>query len=144
MKDELRGIFEKNFSGKTKPLFVFDMANNHRGDVNHGLRIIHEINEACKDFKEEFSFAFKFQYRDLDTFIHPDYKERFDLKLIKRFSETRLKEEEFRLMKEEAEKIGFISMCTPFDENSVDLIEKHNFDVIKIASCSLTDWPLLE
>ncbi|MBU6392008.1 MAG: N-acetylneuraminate synthase family protein, partial [Planctomycetes bacterium] len=33
---------------------------------------------------------------------------------------------------------------TPFDENSVDRIERHGFDIIKIASCSMTDWPLLE
>jgi N-acetylneuraminate synthase len=37
-----------------------------------------------------------------------------------------------------------VAICTPFDERSVDLIEAHGFDVIKIASCSLTDWPLLE
>jgi N-acetylneuraminate synthase len=35
-------------------------------------------------------------------------------------------------------------MCTPFDEDSVDWIEQHGFDMLKIASCSLTDWPLLE
>ena len=35
-------------------------------------------------------------------------------------------------------------MCTPFDERSVDLIEAHDFDIVKIGSCSFTDWPLLE
>ncbi len=34
-------------------------------------------------------------------------------------------------------------MATAFDEPSVDLIEEMNFDIIKIASCSSTDWPLL-
>jgi sialic acid synthase SpsE/mannose-6-phosphate isomerase-like protein (cupin superfamily) len=47
-------------------------------------------------------------------------------------------------LKDEIDKLGFISICTPFDESSVDLIEKHGFDIIKIASCSFTDWPLLE
>ena len=37
-----------------------------------------------------------------------------------------------------------LSYVMPFDENSVDLIEEHNFDIIKIGSCSFTDWPLLE
>lgn len=129
----------KRFS---QTLFVFEMANNHMGDVNHGLRIIRAFHKVSKNF--DFQFGFKFQYRDLDTFIHPDFKGRQDIKYVKRFMETRLREEEFKLLKDELGKLGFVSICTPFDENSVDLIEKHNFDVIKVASCSFTDWPLLE
>jgi sialic acid synthase SpsE/mannose-6-phosphate isomerase-like protein (cupin superfamily) len=123
-------------------LFIFEMANNHMGEVDHGLRIIREIHNVAKEF--DFTFAFKFQYRNLDTFIHPDFQNRKDIKLVKRFLETRLSEEQFRTLKAEVDKLGFISVCTPFDEASVDLIEKHNYDVIKIASCSFTDWPLLE
>jgi sialic acid synthase SpsE/D-lyxose ketol-isomerase len=37
-----------------------------------------------------------------------------------------------------------MSIATPFDENSVDVIEEQDLDIIKIASCSFTDWPLLE
>jgi sialic acid synthase SpsE/mannose-6-phosphate isomerase-like protein (cupin superfamily) len=141
MKEELKHIFDKTNQDK-KHLFVFDLANNHSGDVNRGLQIIREINEVTKNFN--LLFAFKFQYRDLDSFIHPDFKDRKDIKYVKRFSETRLKEEEFKIMKEELDKLEIITVCTPFDEKSVDLIEKQNFDIIKIASCSFTDWPLLE
>lgn len=123
-------------------LFIFEMANNHMGNVNHGLNIIRELHDVCKNFN--FKFAFKFQYRDIDTFIHPDFKKRTDFKYVKRFQETRLSETHQALLKEEVKKLGFISICTPFDETSVDLIEKHNYDIIKIASCSFTDWPLLE
>ena len=35
-------------------------------------------------------------------------------------------------------------MCTPFDEASVDRIVEDGFDILKIAGCSFTDWPLLE
>src|SRR3989344_4935627 len=124
-----------------KPLFIFEMANNHMGDVEHGLKIIREIHKATQEFTDmDWNFAFKFQYRDLDTFIHPDYKDRMDLKYVKRFSETKLTEEEFLALKKEAEKLGFITMCTPFDEASVDLVVKHNYDILKVASCSSTDW----
>lgn len=132
---------EKNAS----PLFVFDLANNHMGDVEHGLKIIREVHEVCEDFSASgWNFAFKFQYRNLDTFIHPDYKDRMDLKYIKRFSETRLNEGEFLILKNEVEKLGFISICTPFDEESVEAVVKHGYDIVKIASASFTDWPLLE
>jgi sialic acid synthase SpsE/quercetin dioxygenase-like cupin family protein len=124
------------------PLFIFEMANNHMGSVEHGLKIIRQFHEVAKDFP--FNFGFKLQYRHLDTFIHPDFQGRDDIKYVKRFSETKLVEEEFLLLKEEMKKYGFTAICTPFDEKSVDLIEKHDFDIIKIASCSFTDWPLLE
>ncbi|MDP2923374.1 MAG: N-acetylneuraminate synthase family protein [Candidatus Omnitrophota bacterium] len=123
-------------------LFIFEIANNHMGDVEHGLRIIREIQEISKDFN--FTFGFKLQYRDIDTFIHPEYRERKDLKYVKRFLETQLSVADFKLLVNEIKKMGFVAVCTPFDERSVDLIEKHSFDIIKIGSCSLTDWPLLE
>ena len=123
-------------------LFVFDMANNHMGDVDHGMRIIQELHRVTSKF--DFSSAIKFQYRDLDTFIHPGYKNNFEFKYVKRFQETRLSDDELFRLKKESDKQGFISMCTPFDENSVDKIVDFGFDIIKVASCSFTDWPLLE
>ena len=123
-------------------LIVFEMANNHMGSLEHGLRIIREIHAACRDLP--FRFGFKLQYRDLDTLIHPAYRNRTDLKYVKRFSETRLEKEQLRELKEAAAALGFVTICTPFDEASVGLIEEHGFDVLKIASCSFLDWPLLE
>jgi sialic acid synthase SpsE/quercetin dioxygenase-like cupin family protein len=125
-----------------KPLFILEMANNHMGDVEHGRRIIRDFAEVAKGF--DYEFAFKLQYRELDTFIHPDFRNRSDLKFVKRFSETRLREEDFLALKDEMIRCGFKTICTPFDEPSVDLIAKHQYDFLKIGSCSFTDWPLLE
>jgi len=33
-------------------LFIFEMANNHMGDVEHGLRIINEIHNVCRNFPQ--------------------------------------------------------------------------------------------
>jgi sialic acid synthase SpsE/quercetin dioxygenase-like cupin family protein len=125
-----------------RPLFIFEMANNHMGSVEHGLTMISAFAEVAKAF--QFQFAFKFQFRDLDTFIHPDYSSRMDIKAVKRFSETRLSRDQYQQLKDSVIAHGFISICTPFDEPSVDRIEDMGFDIIKIASCSFTDWPLLE
>lgn len=125
-----------------KNLFIFDMANNHMGSLEHGLKIIRDFHEVTKRYG--FRCGFKLQYRDLDTFIHPDFKNRQDIKYVKRFSETKLSKDDYKKLRDEIKKCGFIPVCTPFDENSVDLIEKHDFDIIKIGSCSFTDWPLLE
>ena len=123
-------------------LFIFEMANNHCGDVGHGLKIIRAMKAVSKDY--DFHFAFKFQYRDLDTFIHPDYQGRHDLKYIKRFSRTRLGDADFLKMLAEVRQQDFLAICTPFDEKSVDKIVEHGYDIIKIAGCSFTDWPLIE
>lgn len=127
-----------------KFLFTFEMANNHQGDVEHGKRIIREIKKVIEPYEQDFYFAMKFQYRDLDTFIHPDYKERMDIKNVKRFQDTKLSQEQFMELKKEVEAQGMLTMCTAFDEASVNRIQEQGYQIIKIASCSFTDWPLLE
>ena len=127
-----------------EPLFILEIANNHMGSLDHGLEIIKKYSEAISDFKNKFEFVFKLQYRALDTFIHPSFQGRKDIKFVKRFSETRLLEADFIRLIHEIRKQGFRAMCTPFDEPSVDMVEKHGFDYLKIGSCSFMDWPLLE
>lgn len=125
-----------------KPLFIFEMANNHMGDIEHGIRIVHEFKKIVEGI-DEFNFSIKLQHRD-DSFFHPDHIHRQDHKLIKRFVETRLGYDNFKRLTDEIKKCGFLTMCTPWDEKSVDLMEELNYDIIKIASCSFNDWPLLE
>ncbi|MEW6558531.1 MAG: N-acetylneuraminate synthase family protein, partial [Elusimicrobiota bacterium] len=123
-------------------LFVFDMANNHQGNVEHGRKIISAISEICKE--KNIKGVIKFQYRHLNTFIHPDYRNATTPKHILRFLNTRLTEDEFKILVDDIKRNGLITMCTPFDEESVTLIEHHEIEIIKIASCSAQDWPLLE
>jgi sialic acid synthase SpsE/quercetin dioxygenase-like cupin family protein len=125
-----------------RPLIIFEMANNHMGDIGHGLRIVREFKEVADDFPR-FQFSIKLQHRD-ETFFHPDFTSRTDFKYIKRFQETKLGREDFKRLKDAIQDSGFVSMCTPWDEPSVDLMEELGFDIIKIASCSFADWPLLE
>lgn len=127
-----------------KPLFTFEMANNHQGSVAHGKAIIKALGEIILPYKNKFDFAVKFQYRNLDTFIRPDYKGRTDVKNVKRFQETKLSESEFLALKQAVIEAGMHTMCTPFDEISARRVAEHGYDIIKVASCSIGDWPLLE
>jgi sialic acid synthase SpsE/mannose-6-phosphate isomerase-like protein (cupin superfamily) len=126
-----------------KPLVILEMANNHMGNLSHGIRILNEFKAVTAPFEEQFDFSFKLQLRD-DTFIHPDYRNRMDISQIKRFTETKPPQHEFQALKDEIERLGFLSMCTPFDEPSVEIMQQMNFDLYKIASCSFADWPLME
>ncbi|MGC2621115.1 MAG: N-acetylneuraminate synthase family protein, partial [Acidobacteriaceae bacterium] len=125
-----------------RPLFIYEMANNHMGDVAHGIRIVEELRAASQGFP--FAFCVKLQYRDIDTCIHPDWQGRYDLKYVKRFSETRLSWDQYRAIKDAIVDAGFLAMCTPWDEISVDKIAEHGYDFMKVPSCYMTDWPLLE
>lgn len=125
-----------------KPLFTFEMANNHMGDVEHGLRIVREFGKLINEYPE-FNFSMKLQYRD-NTFFHPDHIHRQDHRLIKRFTETRLSDADFKRIVNEIHSVGFISMCTPWDEIAVDYQTNMGVQVLKVASCAFTDWQLLE
>ncbi len=123
-------------------LFIFDLANNHQGDVAHATRIIREAGEVAH--ANGVRAALKFQFRDLDTFVHPTHREGSTNKHIPRFLETRLTDAAYADLTEEVRRNGLITMCTPFDEKSVAKIIDLEIEVVKIASCSAVDWPLLE
>src|SRR5688500_8602136 len=125
-----------------KDLFIYDLANNHQGDKDHAINIINAAGKVTRELGVK--AALKFQFRQLDSFIHPDYKNRTDLKYIKRFSETRIDNSTFRELAKLIKENGMLTMSTPFDEESVDLICDMDLDIIKIASCSADDKPLLE
>lgn len=123
-------------------LFIFEMANSHQGSVEHGKDIIHEMEKIAR--KYNIKAAVKLQYRNLDTFIHPDYKGRKDVNHIPRFESTRLTYDQFTELVEAIRSEGMIAMSTPFDEAGVDWCMDQGLDIIKVASCSSLDWPLLE
>lgn len=122
-------------------LFIFEMANSHQGSVEHGIDIIRAMGRIAR--KYNIRAAVKLQYRELDSFIHPDYKGRTDIKHIPRFESTRLSPEQFNQLAEAIRDEGMIAMSTPFDEASVDLCMDQGLEIIKIASCSSMDWPLM-
>ncbi|MDD3436749.1 MAG: N-acetylneuraminate synthase family protein [Candidatus Gastranaerophilales bacterium] len=128
----------------SKPLFIFELANNHNGKLERGIRIISEIKKQTELYKNDFDFAFKLQYRNLETFIHPDYKKPGEIKCINRLIENKLSNDYLLTLKNEITKQGFTAICTAFDEDSVDLILEHGFEIIKIASCSFCDSKLME
>lgn len=123
-------------------LFVFEMANNHQGSVAHGKKIIRAMGEIAR--RHGIKAAIKFQFRDLDTFVHPAHKKKSQNKHVPRFLSTRLSERDFGELTKEARVEGLVVMATPFDESSVDMAEKLSVEILKIASCSAADFPLLE
>ena len=48
------------------------MANNHQGSVEHAKKIIDEFSSLAK--RMNINAAVKLQFRQLETFIHKDFK----------------------------------------------------------------------
>ena len=48
------------------------MANNHQGSVEHAKKIVDDFADLAN--KRNLNAGVKLQFRNLDTFIHPDYK----------------------------------------------------------------------
>lgn len=126
------------------PLFVFEMANNHNGSVEHGKSIIRAMQQVSEGFFPRFSFAVKLQYRDRDTLLRPEVQARQDVHYIKRFADTALNWGEYEQLRAEIHAAGMLAICTPFDEVSVGKIVEHGFDYIKVPSCYATDVALLK
>ena len=122
-------------------LYVFEMANNHQGSVDHAKKIVDKFGNLSKKYK--LNAAIKLQFRQLGTFIHKDYH-KSDLKYVKRFNETKLSKSQFKEIVEYIKDGGMKCMATPFDNESLSWFNDLDIDIVKIASCSIDDWPLLE
>ncbi len=131
----------KNNKDFFKDLIVLDIANNHFGDLNHSKKIINSFGSIVKKYK--IKATTKFQFRQLPEFIHKDFRGS-NLKYVRRFLDTKLSDTNFFQLFKYIKKNKMLTSCTPFDEASVDKIEKFKFDIIKIASVSATDFNLHE
>tara|TARA_Y100000996_G_scaffold311047_1_gene247459 strand:+ start:1201 stop:2739 length:1539 start_codon:yes stop_codon:yes gene_type:complete len=125
-----------------KPLVIMELANNHMGDVKHTKNIVSGFNKITQKYRNNIEFAIKFQYRNNETFIHDSFKNS-DHSGVKRFESTYLNKKDWKIISSFSKK-KYKLICTAFDESSVDRVVNENFDYLKIASCSITDWPLME
>ncbi len=123
-------------------LFVLEIANNHWGSVERGKKIIHEYSRVIRH--NNVKAAIKFQFRDVDSFIHPDFADREDMRYVWKTKQTKLSEEQLGELVEYTRQQGMHPMATCFDEKSVDLFKRLDLDIMKVASSDINDWPLLE
>lgn len=123
-------------------LFVLELANNHWGSLDRGLRIVGDFAQVVRF--NNVKAAIKLQLRDVDAFIHKDFRQRSDIRYIKKTLDTRLSKQDFIALVQAVRSGGCMTMATPFDEDSVDLCVELGVEIIKIASSDLNDWILIE
>ena len=123
-------------------LFVLEMANNHWGSLDRGLRIVRDFARIVRF--NNVKAAIKLQFRDVDNFVHQQFRHRTDIRYIKKTLDTQLSRDDLFRLVEAIRKSGCIPSATPFDEASVDLCAELGIQIIKLASSDVNDWFLIE
>lgn len=139
-----RGFMVNYKKGKEllQDLFVLELANNHLGSIDRGKNIISQYSKVVRFNK--IKAAIKLQIRDVDNFIHDDYKEDKKSRYITKTLLTKLSKDDYKQLSSKIISSGCIAMATPFDEKSVDTCVELEYPIIKIASSDANDWPLIE
>ena len=123
-------------------LFVLEMANNHWGKVERGLKIISSFAQIVRF--NNVGACIKLQFRQVDQFIHRNFRERTDIRYVKKTLDTKLSKADYATLVKAIKAAGCIPSATPFDEESVDLCVELGLPIIKLASSDANDWFLIE
>jgi sialic acid synthase len=128
-------ILKRNLDNR--PIIIAEVGQNHQGNIKLAKEYINVFSKAGADI-------IKFQSRNNRTlFDAKAYNQIYDNEnsFGKTYGEHResieLKKNELRILVEECKKNRVAFMCTPFDEQSLDLICGIGVNLIKIASFDL-------
>lgn len=138
-------ITENRRIGENEPPFVIaEIGNNHNGDLNLAFKLIKIAKEIGVD-------AVKFQVKDIEKAFS---KELLDAPYVndnsfgKTYREHKIalefSEEQLKQIYDYAKNLDIICFSTPFDTNSVDLLERIDNPIYKISSFHVTDLALIE
>lgn len=126
----------------SKVFIIAEIGNNHNGDVLLAKRLIDEAIASGAD-------CAKFQLRHMDSMYRQsagscqgeDLGAEYTLDLLARFQ---LSIEQMFDVFDYCKLRGIIPLCTPWDANSLEALERYGMPAYKVASADLTNHELLE
>lgn len=129
---------------KSRPLLVAELSCNHCGSLNLAKKIIKEAKAQGADL-------IKFQTYEPETMTLKSEKSVFKIKkglwknkkLWELYDKAKTPFSWQKKLFAYAKKINIPAFSTPYDESALDLLEKINCPIYKIASFELTDLPLI-
>ncbi|WP_186597799.1 N-acetylneuraminate synthase family protein [Synechococcus sp. PROS-7-1] len=129
--------------GDGEPSFVIaEIGNNHNGDIGIALQLIDAAHAAGAD-------CAKFQMRDMSKLysnagdsndMASDLGTQYTLDLLERFQLS--DDELFRCFDYAAGK-GLVPLCTPWDETSLEKLNRWGMEGFKVASADFTNHALI-
>ena len=132
--------------GRDQPCFIIAEAGvNHNGDIKLAKQLIDVAADAGAD-------AVKFQTFHADNIVTRDAEKAEYQKITTSSDESQydmikkleLPDAAFRELSDYARDKGIIFLSTPFDEESVDLLDDIGVPAFKIPSGEITNFPLLK
>ena len=127
--------------GAEKPLVIAELGTSHNGDIAKAREMTAAAAETGAD-------CVKFQMVFADEILHPNTGEVTlpggRIRLYDRFKALETPVEFYTEIKEYAESLGLLFLCTPFGLKSASLLLKIKPKVVKIASPELNFTGLLE
>ena len=126
------------------PFIIAEIGNNHNGNLDTAMKLIKSAKDAGAD-------AVKFQVKNIEKSFS---KELLDSSYVnensfgKTYREHKMAleflEEQLKQLYNYAAKLGIICFSTPFDIDSVELLERIGNPIYKISSFHVTDLDLIE
>jgi N-acetylneuraminate synthase len=125
----------------TRAFVIAEIGNNHNGSMERALNMVDRAVEMGAD-------CAKFQMRHLDQVYRrrslekngEDLGTEYILDLLSRFE---LSLEEHRQVADYCKKKGILYLCTPWDLQSIRILENMEVTAYKVASADLTNLPLI-
>ena len=127
-----------------EPAFIIaEIGNNHNGSLDLAKKLVDEAVKAGAD-------CAKFQMRSMNQLyrskgeasdISEDLGAQYTLDLLARFQ---LKTEELFLIFDYCKKQGIVPLCTPWDKESLSLLEGYGMQAYKLASADLSNHELID
>ena len=134
----------KTIGEKEEPFIIAEIGNNHNGSLDTAKKLIESAKESGAD-------AVKFQVKNIEKSFA---KELLDSPYVnensfgKTYREHKMalefSEEQMKQLYDFAAKIDIICFSTPFDIDSVDMLERIENPIYKISSFHVTDLKLIE
>ena len=130
----------KVFSNASNNIYVIcEIGVNHNGDFDLGKSLIKSAYEAGSD-------AIKLQVRSTKNYSN-DSIDSYDLSAQITYSEIKRTNLNYKISKQlvsYAKNLGLDVIITPFDDYALEEVKGWNIDALKIASCELTNLPLVK
>lgn len=128
--------------GARRTFVIAEIGNNHNGDFERALHMVDLASQAGAD-------CVKFQIRNLDAVYRKrslrndgeDLGTEYVLDLLRRFE---LSADEHRRVRDYCRQKAVLYLCTPWDSQSVALLETMDVPAYKVASADLTNLPLID
>ena len=138
---KIKDFFKQNLKSPNS-FVIAEIGHNHKGSLKIAKELFYEA-------KKSGASAVKLQKRDnkelyTDKFYNKpyDHKNSYGVTYGKHRDFLEFSYSQYMELKKFANKIKINFICTPFDESSVDFLEKVNLDAYKIASADLINTPL--